>query len=241
MEDLQIKIISYKPNKKAIALVSQIQFLVIAGPTASGKNTLINELLKTNLFIPIITHTTRPPRINLGVPEKEGSEYHFITDEEAIKMLDDQQFIEVAYTHGHLYGTSIQEFQHAYRKEKIAIADIDIKGVKTYRLLSDKIIPIFLMPPSFNVLIERLIKRYGSTEATQDIQVRLTTAIDELYEMLNDDYYYVIVNHNIKDSTKKVLDILKGRVSLKSDYEVNKLAKQIIQQIKAYLANLPTA
>ncbi|MHB1865493.1 MAG: guanylate kinase [Candidatus Saccharimonadales bacterium] len=237
MDELQTQILGYKPGKEAKAVLADTKVLLLVGPTGSGKNTLERELLKTGNFKPIVTHTSRKPRINNGQVERDGDEYHFITAPKAIKMLKERKFIEAAYTHGYLYGTSIEEFKIAKQEGKIAVADIDIKGVRSYRQLSTNVLSVFLLPPSFNILIDRLIARYGKSHREEDIKVRLATALDELSELLNTDYYHSIVNFDISTTTNKVLDIVNGGLLPKTNPNALKLAQQLIDDIKKYLAH----
>ncbi len=72
-------------------------------------------------------------------------------------MLDSKKFVEAAFTHEHLYGTSLEEFAISTKEGKIAVADIDIKGVRSYRELSNNVIAVFILPPNFKALSQRLI------------------------------------------------------------------------------------
>jgi guanylate kinase len=237
MDELQTNILSYQPTSEVRKLFKQTKVLLLVGPTGAGKNTLEQELLKTGLFRPIVTHTTRVPRINRGLLESNGNEYHFISERGAIQMMKEHKFIETAFTHGHLYGTSIQEFKIAKKEGKIPVADIDIKGVRSYRQLSDKVTAIFLLPPSFQILIDRLIARYGKSRNQADIKLRLATALDELSELVNSDYYYSIINNNMALTTKKVLAIVAGKQLPKPSPRAKALALALIDDIKTYLSS----
>lgn len=235
MPDLKNMILDYQPNPDVKNLLSSASILLLVGPTGTGKNTLEKQLLKTGKFKQIITHTTRPPRINHGVLEQDGEEYHFVSDSQAMQLLKEHQFVEAALTHGHLYGTSISEFKTATKEGKIAVADIDIKGVKSYQSLSPNVKAIFLLPPSFEVLIKRLVDRYGQSHDKQDIKVRLNTALAELNELLNSNFYYLMVNTDINETTGEVLKIVSEKLDPEPNPEALQLAKQLISDIKDYL------
>ena len=230
-------ILGYKPSSEAKKLLANSKLLLLVGPTGSGEDTLEKRLLKTGSFKPIVTHTTRPPRENNGVLENDGDEYHFVTTALALNMLKEHKFVEAAYTHKYLYGTSIKEFEAAKREGKIAVADIDIKGVRSYRNLTAGVIAVFLLPPSFKVLIERLIKRYGKSHDQEDIKLRLATALDELSELLNTDYYHPIINNNIETTLNNVIDIARGVEKIKTDPKPLNLAKKLINEIQEYLVS----
>ncbi len=236
MDELQAKVLGYKPSKKAKKTLADTKLLLLVGPTGSGKNTLEQALLKTGSFKPIVTHTTRRPRENNGILEKDGDEYHFISTIQALKMLEDHKFVEAAYTHRYLYGTSVAEFEIAKKEGKIPVADIDIKGVRSYRELTSGVIAVFLLPPSFKVLINRLVNRYGKSHDQEDIKIRLATALDELSELLNTDYYYAIINSDISTTSQKVTGIVRGTKKHKSGSKSLDLAQKLIDDIKKYLA-----
>ena len=237
MDELQRKILAYQPSDDVQKVLEATDLLLLVGPTGSGKNTLERELKKTGHFRPIVTHTTRSPRINHGQLEQEGDEYHFLNDQQAISMLKERQFIEVAYTHGHFYGTSVNEFRLAKQEAKTPVADIDIKGVKSYRQLSDRVIAVFLLPPSFQVMIERLMARYGKIQSQGDINTRLATALDELYELIGADYYHPIINDHLEQTTDRVLDIVNHHLAPSINLKARDLAQTMIADIKNYLAD----
>ncbi len=237
MDDLKVITQNYQITAEARDLLSTARTMLLVGPAGSGKNTLEHELIKTGKYKQIVTHTTRLPRSNRGVMEKNGVEYYFITKEQALDMLQHKQFIEAALTHGNIYGTSIDQFKEAIKDSKIAVADIDIKGVRTYLSLTDNVIPVFLLPPSFEELMKRLLSRYGAVTDREDIKTRLHTALNELNEFISTDYYYPVVNGEIARTTKVVEGIVTGQVNNKRDPLAITLAKQLLKDIKIFLVN----
>src|SRR5579884_1932770 len=93
-EVLASKLAPYTPAPATAQLVKSTPILLLVGPTGAGKDALKDKLLATGRYHHIISHTTRPPRINHGVIEQDGREYHFIDRAAASKMLDDKAFIE---------------------------------------------------------------------------------------------------------------------------------------------------
>lgn len=236
MDDLKVITQNYQTTAEARDLLSTARTVLLVGPAGSGKNTLEHELIKTGKYKQIVTHTARLPRSNHGVMEKNGVEYFFITKEQALDMLQSKQYIEVALTHGNIYGTSIDQFKEAIKDSKIAVADIDIKGVRTYLSLTDHVIPVFLLPPSFEALMKRLLSRYGIATDQKDIRTRLHTALNELNEFINTDYYYPVINSEIARTTKIVEDIVAGKIDNRRDQSAVTLARQLLKDIKDILA-----
>ena len=235
LKDIDLK--AYSPSAKTKQLIKDTRILLLVGPTGSGKDTLARELLKTNHYHAIVTHTTRPPRHNHGVIEKDGQDYHFINLATARKLLDGQEFVEAAMIHGNLYATSAAEFAAAKRESKIGVTDLDVQGVRSYKRLSPKAIAVFLLPPSFNILLARIARRYGHSNHDKDIIIRLNTALDELYELLNTDYYYGVINDNLDQTIKIVEQIVStNHHDRQTDQQAKKQAKNLIADIKNYLA-----
>jgi guanylate kinase len=235
MDDLRKAIVNYQPPEIAKDVVSRSKILFLVGPTGTGKETIVHELIKTGRYRVIVSHTTRPPRINHGVIEKDGIDYHFIDNGQALKLLKNHQLIEATITHGYMYGTATEEIQKAINESKIAVTALDIKGVRSYRKLSDKVIAVYLLPPNFEALISRLTARYGRAHNQSDIKTRLVTALDELNELTETDYYYVLINDDIGETTKAVEKIVAGRYKPKTNPAVIALANQLIEGINNYL------
>src|SRR4051794_18748895 len=93
-ETLERKLATYQPTAETKELIKQTPILLLVGPTGAGKDSIKDKLLSTGRFHHIVSHTTRPPRINHGVVEQDGREYHFIDKTSAGRMLDDHSFIE---------------------------------------------------------------------------------------------------------------------------------------------------
>ncbi|HEY4964510.1 MAG TPA: hypothetical protein VIH90_07505 [Candidatus Saccharimonadales bacterium] len=234
-----IDLSSYSPDAKTKKLIKGTGILLLVGPSGSGKDTLARELLKTGNYHYIITHTTRAPRHNHGVIEQSGVDYHFINVTDAKKMLASRDFLEAAIIHGNLYGTSIAEIESANKHSMVALTDIDVQGVRSYKKLSDNnAMAVFLLPPSFDVLLQRVAKRYGHAHNDKEIKTRLTTALDELDELLSSNYYHSVINDDLDRTLKTIQQIVSDKkYDISEDKKARSQAKKLIKDIRVYLTD----
>lgn len=226
----------YRPLPSTIDLVKETPILLLVGPTGAGKDALKERLLATGGYHHIVSHTTRPPRINQGVPEKDGREYHFIDETAAEKMLDDQEFIEAKVYSGNLYGTSVSEIRAAHDEGKIAMTDIEVQGVAEYKTLDPGVMAIFLLPPDFDTWQARLRGRYGDVVDATDTRRRMQTALEEIEQLLNTDYYIALINDDLDTTFEKVQSITRSKpVPAVDDTAAREVAKQLAHDIQDHL------
>jgi len=161
--------------------VTNMQFvrpLVVFGPSGTGKSTLLKRLFGTHpdKFGFSISHTTRSPRTG----EANGREYHFVSRDEFLKLVDAGAFIENAQFSGNLYGTSVQAVKEVANLGRRCILDIDAQGVRTIKAEHPELCPVFLFvaPPSLDALKSRLIGR--GTETEDAVRARLNAALEEI-------------------------------------------------------------
>ncbi|MCS6985541.1 MAG: guanylate kinase [Leptospiraceae bacterium] len=175
--------------------------IVLSGPSGTGKNTLISELLRTRGdLLHSISCTTRPPRNH----EQNGIQYYFLSKEEFLRKIEENAFVEYAEVMDHYYGTSFAELERIHRLGKIPILDVDVKGALQLRRRLSKILLIFIKPPSFEILEERLRQR--KTESQEEMEKRLERAKKELAYA---PYYdKVIVNDDLHRAVRELSDYL---------------------------------
>lgn len=182
----------------------------LIGPGASGKSSIAAGLLKTCLPLKVSTSTTtRSPRPY----EKDGREYHFVSMEEFNRRLDMGCFTEYAEFAGNMYGTEKSNFED---KTKSIILDIEIQGVKQLRAeFGDRVVVIFVSPPSREVLLERFRSRGSDNESR--IEERMKIAEAEISEAkkpgLSD---YIIVNETLEDSIDVARSIVQAEFCKRS-------------------------
>lgn len=230
------KLDDYTSADSTKQLIKETPILLLVGPTGAGKDSLKDKLLETGEYHHIVSHTTRPPRINHGIIEQDGREYHFIDKPTAEKMLDEHGFIEAKIYSGNLYGTSVAEIQAAHDEGKIAMTDIEVQGVAEYKVLDPSVMAVFLLPPDFKTWQERLQRRYGDVVDAADSKLRMETALNELQQLLNTDYYVAVINDDMETALAQIKTIVDSRDHTTPDEpQARAIAEQLEQDIKAHL------
>jgi guanylate kinase len=177
------------------------KLLLIIGPTAVGKSSLLERALTDYpQLVDIITYTTRPMRAG----ESEGNPYHFITEDRFKKLIAEKFFIEWATVHGRLYGTPRDQVHLAHETGRVGIMDIDVQGAKTMLREFPQAVTIFLKPPSMDALRQRFIKRGVTSEA--DLRKRLESAQNELAQA--DHFQHVIINDDFDSAYAEIRKVI---------------------------------
>jgi guanylate kinase len=184
------------------------RLFIVSAPSGSGKSTILAEILKKNdSFYFSISYTTRKKRVG----EIDGINYHFISKQDFIQKVRDRDFLEYAIVHAHYYGTPIAPIEENLTNNKACFLDIDIQGKNHILKIVDlrdfpwDITTIFILPPSEEVLEQRLRLRDTDSEAV--IQKRLEVAKTEMKEASK--YDYQIINDTIEDAVGKLKAIIR--------------------------------
>jgi guanylate kinase len=174
---------------------------IISAPSGSGKSTLLHRLLESvEGLLFSISYTTRAPR---GT-ETHGHEYFFISHEEFELRLQHKEFLEWATVFGNYYGTHQNNFERAVAEGRDLLLDIDVKGARQLKERLPGAISVFILPPSRQILEERL--RARSEDAESVIQRRLREAAEEIRNY--DQYDYVLVNRDVEESLATLRSIV---------------------------------
>lgn len=176
--------------------------LIISSPSGAGKTTLTGRLRNAIPGLRFsVSHTTRAPREN----EVDGREYHFTSRQDFIRLVEGGEFLEWAEVHGNLYGTSRSEIAAAKNQRGI-IFDIDHQGARQIRSAEPQAVSIFILPPSMDLLLERLRGRASEDEKT--VQLRFAAARKEIahYGMFD----YVLVNDDLEEATIQLISIFRA-------------------------------
>ena len=178
-------------------------FIVISGPSGTGKTSVIRELCESDTTLAFsISATTRPPRSD----EADGVDYYFLDETEFEALINSGGFLEWVKYGGHYYGTLKSTIESTIEKGKDLVLEIDVHGAMEVKDLGIRYTSIFLLPPSLESLEKRLRNR--KTESDSELEQRLLTAKSEFAYVK--DYKYCILNpdHNVKEAVTQIRNII---------------------------------
>ena len=177
--------------------------IIVSGPSGAGKSVLASKVLQCVPHLKFsVSYTTRAPR---GA-ERNGVEYFFVSREEFQGLVRAEEFLEWAEVHGNCYGTSARFVDARMRRGEDVLLDIDVKGAAIVRRKRADAVAVFILPPSYEVLRERLLRR--SLDPGFVIEQRLKIARREIRHYA--DYDYLIVNEELSSSTLELQSIILG-------------------------------
>jgi guanylate kinase len=183
------------------------RLVVLAGPTAVGKGT-IAAYIRTH-FPQVwlsVSMTTRPPRPG----EVDGVHYIFVAEEEFDRLIAAGEFLEYAVVHGRAkYGTPRGPVERALAAGHPALLEIDLQGARQVRESMPEALLVFLAPPSWDELVDRLVGR--GTETQEERTVRLHTATRELEAV--DEFDVVIINDDVRRASEQLVSLMGPRPS----------------------------
>ena len=162
--------------------------IVVSGPAGSGKGTVNSQLVATGDFVFSVSATTRAPRPG----EINGVNYHFVSQEEFQRRIDEDGFLEYTTYCGNYYGTPLKEAMAVLENGKNLILEIECDGAKNVKRIFPDAVLIMLIPPTFSIQEERL--RGRATETEEVILARLEKAKREIEQL--DAYDYIVYNYN---------------------------------------------
>jgi len=235
MSEIEDIIRNYQPNTEVRQLVVQTKIVLLVGISGAGKDTTKQRLMQSPEFADIVSYTTRQPRQNKGVWEREGVDYHYIDEATATELLKSHAFVEAKFVHGTVYGTGVKQIEDIRDASKIAVTDIDVQGVDEYKKLSPGVVAIFLLPPNYQEWRRRLSVRYASQEEfDREWPKRYNSAIREITHALEVPYYHFVINDDIDETARIVRAIaLKPDIYNRKDDEARLAARDLLEQLKA--------
>ena len=184
------------------AVPARARLVVLAGPTAVGKGTVSTYIRENYPRVHLsVSATTRKPREG----EIQGVNYFFVSDEEFDELIRGNQMLETATVHNAFrYGTPRAPIDEALAAGKSVLLEIDLQGARSVRAVMPEAVLVFLLPPSWEELVRRLIGR--GTEDTAEQQRRLETAKVEL--AAQDEFDYRVVNSEVSSAAREVVDLM---------------------------------
>jgi guanylate kinase len=175
--------------------------VVVAAPSGTGKTTVCRRVVAADPWIEFsISHTTRPRR---GA-ERDGVDYHFVTESRFEQLVAEGFFLEWAVYNGYRYGTSWQAIEAPLAEGRDVLLEIEVQGARQVRQRRPDARLVFLLPPSFETLRERLAQR--GTDSSEQVEQRLEVAKGELTAIR--DFDYAVVNDELEACVRDVGAIL---------------------------------
>jgi len=235
LAEFQDALKDYRPSESTIKTLQSIPLILMVGPTAAGRNTLINILTATNRYHYIVSNTTRKPRANKGIMEQNGVEYWFKTEEEFLNDIRNGKFLEAAIIHKQqVSGINIYQLEEAARQGKIAINEVEIIGAQNVINYKADTLCVFLLPPSFDVWMERIRARGDVDE--DELLRRLESAVEEISVALKSDFYQFVVNYEIHEAAEAVDEIANGRALDQTKQQIGRdHAQRLLAEVQHYL------
>ena len=188
--------------------------IVLSSPSGAGKTTLVNLLSKLDNFEISISHTTRQPRHN----EVQDKDYYFVSEEKFNRLIKNQEFLEYAKVFNNFYGTTRTPVIDKLDKGKNVLFDIDWQGADQIKnkKLDYKLITFFILPPSKEVLFERLSNRDMKDKLIVDERMKQFSR--DVLHWIN--YDYVVINENLEECYSKIYNLIKAVINNGSkDYD----------------------
>ena len=196
--------------------------IVLSSPSGAGKTTLVKMLSKIDNYEISISHTTRQPRLN----EENNKDYYFVNEEEFKRLINNQEFLEYAKVFNNFYGTTRTPVIDKLNKGKNVLFDIDWQGADQIKnkKLDYKLITFFILPPSKEVLFDRLSNRDMKDKLIAD--ERMKQFGRDVLHWIN--YDYVVINDDLKNCFSKITNLINAEISNGSkDYDLEYIRNHV--------------
>lgn len=233
---LKAKLDAYKPSAETVKLVQETPTLLLVGISGAGKDSITKELLKTGKYRLLVSYTTRQPRENNGIMEQDGREYHFITMEEAERMVDAGAYVEANLYGSNVYGTGVDEIKAVHDAQKIAVTDMEVQGVDEYMHIGTNAKAVFILPPNYEIWQSRLARRYGDTMVQADFEKRMARALQEIEHALRTPYFSFVVNDVLTDAAAEIDQIASGQITAAEKEAAHRVANALAYSLKLSIA-----
>ena len=196
--------------------------IVLSSPSGAGKTTLVKKLSKMDNYEVSISHTTRQPRPN----ELNNKDYYFVNEDEFKRLINNQEFLEYAKVFNNFYGTTRTPVIDRLNKGKNVLFDIDWQGADQIKnkKLDYKLITFFILPPSKEVLFERLSNRDMKDKLIAE--ERMKQFGRDVLHWIN--YDYVVINDDLENCFSKITNLINAEISNGSkDYDLEYIRNHV--------------
>ena len=196
--------------------------IVLSSPSGAGKTTLVKMLSKMDNYEISISHTTRQPRPN----ETNNEDYYFVSEGEFKRLINNQEFLEYAKVFNNFYGTTRTPVIDRLNKGKHVLFDIDWQGADQIKnkKLDYKLITFFILPPSKEVLFERLSNRDMKDKLIAE--ERMKQFGRDVLHWIN--YDYVVINDDLENCYSKITNLINAEISNGSkDYDLEYIRNHV--------------
>ena len=196
--------------------------LILSSPSGAGKTTLVKLLSKNKDFHISISHTTRKPRAN----EIQDEDYHFVNNDEFKDLIKKNEFLEYAEVFNHFYGTTKTPVINNLKNGKNVIFDIDWQGTEQIKRkkLQYKLITFFVLPPSKEVLFNRLSNRDMKDKLIAEERMKVFSKDIQHWK----NYDYVVINDNLQDCFNQICNLIDSEIyNSTNDYSKELIEKHV--------------
>ena len=196
--------------------------IILSSPSGAGKTTLVKKLSQKDKFEISISHTTRQPRPN----ENQNKDYYFVNDAEFRRLIKNEEFLEYAKVFNNFYGTTRTPVIDKLNKGISVLFDIDWQGADQIKnkKLDYKLITFFILPPSKDVLFERLSKRHLDNKLIAE--ERMKQFERDVLHWIN--YDYVVVNNDLNECYLKIFNLIEAVINNGSkDYDIDYIRNHV--------------
>jgi guanylate kinase len=199
--------------------------VILSAPSGGGKTTIAKRLLTQRGDVGYsVSCTTRLPRAG----ETDGKDYYFLSIGEFVAARERGEFAESAEVHGRMYGTLRREVQRVLGAGRHVLMDIDVQGAEQFARAFPESVLIFVLPPSVEVLMTRLMAR--KTENDETVRVRLASALKELQAVSS--YQYVVVNDDLDRAVSVVSGIIDAETARRERVpELDELVQELVDEL----------
>ena len=190
--------------------------IILSSPSGAGKTTLVKKLSKLDNYEISISHTTRQPRPN----ETQDEDYFFVNEEEFKRLIKNEEFLEYAKVFKNYYGTTRTPVIDKLNKSKNVLFDIDWQGADQIKnkKLDYKLITFFILPPSKEILFERLSNRHMKDKLIAEERIKQFER--DVLHWIN--YDYVVINDDLDSCFLKIKNLIEAEINDGSkDYDAN--------------------